>query len=199
MNSTGQKSTAVLASGVVAILGSIVTAIGILIGMMGLLLSLGRPSPMETMPGIRVITAAMMVIFFGIAIWGAFSGVGLIRFRNWARISVLVWAGITTPICLMAMAVMIFIPLPPTPNSAPIAGEFVRAMVVIFYGAPLAIAVWWLILFTRPRVVAQFKAAPVSEDAQGDPFTVLPPPAAAALDAPFHPGPYANRDRKSVV
>ena len=53
MNSVGQRSTAVLASGVVAILGSVFTVIGILIGIMGLLLSFSRPNPMETMPGIR--------------------------------------------------------------------------------------------------------------------------------------------------
>ena len=193
MNSSGQRSTAVIASGVIAILGSLFAAIGVLFSLLGIFIASRLPNTARFPDNVRVIVGGMMAVFLGIAIWGIFSGVGLIRFRNWARISVLVWAGITTPICLMAMAVMIFIPLPPTPNSAPIAGEFVRAMVVIFYGAPLAIAVWWLILFTRPRVVEQFQAAPVSEDAQGDPFTVLPPPAAAALDAPFHPGPYANR------
>jgi len=176
MNSTGQKSTAVLASGVVAILGSIVTAIGILIGMMGLLLSLGRPSPMETMPGIRVITAAMMVIFFGIAIWGAFSGVGLIRFRNWARISVLVWAGITAPVCLLAVGLMAFIPIPTSPES-PVSATMIRIAMVLFYGGPLAIALWWLILFTRPAIVAQFKAAVApAGGGSGDPFTAIPVP-----------------------
>jgi hypothetical protein len=187
MNSVGQRSTAVMASGVVAILGSVVTAIGILIGIMGLLLSFSRPNPMETMPGIRTITAAMMVVFFAIAIWGAFSGVGLIRFRNWARISVLIWAGVTAPICLLVIAMMAFIPLP-TPQDSLVTSTMIRLMIVIFYGGPLAIAVWWLILFTRPRIAAQFKVA--ASGASGDPFTAIPV-TAESLDANGVPVTYA--------
>jgi hypothetical protein len=176
MTNVGQRSTAVMAAGVVAILGSVVTAIGILIGMMGLLLSFGRPNPMEAMPGIRTMTAAMMVIFFAITIWGAFSGVGLIRFRNWARVSVLVWAGIAAPICLLVVGFMAFIPFPTSPES-PVSVTMIRVMMILFYGGPLAIAVWWLILFTRPGIVAQFRvaAAPVG-GGSGDPFTAIPVP-----------------------
>ncbi|MBV9886383.1 MAG: hypothetical protein JO119_07545 [Acidobacteria bacterium] len=193
MNNVGQRSTAVMASGVVAILGSIVTAIGILIGMMGLVISFGRPNPMETMPGLRVITAAMMVIFFAVAIWGAFSGVGLIRFRNWARISVLVWAGIAAPICLLVVGFMAFIPIPTSPDS-PISVTMIRVMMMVFYGGPLAIAVWWLILFTRPAIVAQFKSAAVgATGGSGDPFTAIPIPLQAdgSVDISVAPTAYA--------
>lgn len=177
---------AVMASGVMAILGSVVTAIGILIGMMGLLLSFGRTNAMETMPGIRAITAAMMVVFFAITIWGAFSGVGLIRFRNWARISVLVWAGITAPICLLVIACMAVIPLP-TPPDSPVTSTMIRVIMAIFYGGPMAIAVWWLILFTRPGITAQFKMA--AAGASGDPFNAIP--VSAPLDANGAPMAYA--------
>ena len=175
-NNVGQRSTAVMAAGVVAILGSVVTAIGILIGMMGLLLSLGRPNPMEAMPGIRTMTAAMMVIFFAITIWGAFSGVGLIRFRDWARVSVLVWAGIAAPICLLVVGFMAFIPFP-TSAESPVSVTMIRVMMILFYGGPFVIAVWWLVLFTRPGIVAQFKAAAApAGSGSGDPFTAIPVP-----------------------
>ncbi|MBV8513982.1 MAG: hypothetical protein JO260_01660 [Acidobacteria bacterium] len=192
MNDVGQRSTAVLAAGVVAILGSVVTAIGILIGMMGLLLTLRRPNPMETMPGLRVITGAMMAIFFAITIWGAFSGVGLIRFRNWARVSVLVWAGIAAPVCLLVVGLMALIPFPTAPQS-PISVPMIRAMMILFYGAPLAIAVWWLILFTRPAIVAQFKAAGApTGGGSGDPFTAIPVPLqAGSIDSSGAPVAYA--------
>jgi hypothetical protein len=195
----GQRSASVMASGIIAILGSLVTAIGILIGTMGLLLSLGRPSPMQTMPGVRAMTAAMMVFFFAVTIWGAFSGVGLIRLRNWARISVLVWAGITAPICLIVIAMMAVIPLP-TPADSPVTNTMVRLVVVIFYGAPLAIAVWWLILFTRPKIVAQFR--PALAGASGDPFTSLSAATAApsdGLDGNAAPAAYAVPARLLVV
>src|ERR1700743_2522567 len=102
----GLRSMAVMAAGVIAILGSVVTAIGILIAMMGLLISFGQPSPFEQMPEIRVMSIVFLVEGFAIAIWGAFSGVGLIRSKNWASISVLVWAGITAPVCAIVIVSM---------------------------------------------------------------------------------------------
>lgn len=180
MNNPGQRSAAVTASGVIAILGSLVTAIGVLIGIMGLLVSFGYPSPAPTIPGVRAITAAMMVFFLAVAIWGAFSGVGVIRFRNWARLSVLVWAGITTPICLLVIAVMAWIPFPELPEPQ-LSTTVLRFFIIAFYGAPLAIAVWWLILFTRPQIVAQFR--PASAGDSGDPFTAIPAPSQDAFGA----------------
>jgi hypothetical protein len=176
MISAEQRSVAVTASGVIAILGSLFAGIGVLFALLGLLIASTRPSPSLILPSVRFITGAIMFGFLFVALWGIFSGVGLIRFRNWARISVLVWSGIAAPFCLLAMAAMVFVPLPPTPNS-PMPGAVLRLIVIAFYGAPLAIAVWWLILFTRPRIVEQFRA--VAAGAPGDPFTVLPPPTTA--------------------
>ncbi|HEY2823309.1 MAG TPA: hypothetical protein VGJ06_19855 [Candidatus Acidoferrum sp.] len=173
MNKVGQRSAAVTASGVIAILGSLFTAIGVLIGLMGLLVSFGYSNPAATIPGVRAITGAMMVFFLAVAIWGAFSGVGVIRFRNWARISILVWAGITAPICLLVIAVMAWIPLPTMPDQQ-LTSTLLRFFIIAFYGAPLAIAVWWLILFTRPHIVAQFR--PAAAGVSGDPFTAIPVP-----------------------
>jgi hypothetical protein len=173
MNNVEQRSAAVTASGVIAILGSLLTAIGVLIGLMGLLVSFGYASPAATVPGVRAITAAMMVFFLAVALWGAFSGVGVIRFRNWARISILVWAGITAPICLLVVALMAWVPLPAMPDQQ-ISNTLLRSFIIAFYGAPLGIAVWWLILFTRPRIVAQFR--PEAAGASGDPFTAIPAP-----------------------
>jgi hypothetical protein len=183
MNDHGQRSASVMASGVIAILGSVVTAIGILIGLMGFLLSTAYPNPAAAMPGIREMTMAMLVVSFAIAIWGAFSGVGLIRLRNWARISVLVWAGVTAPICLLVIAMMSFIPLP-TPPDSPITTTVIRLVVAIFYGAPLAVAVWWLILFTRPKIAGQFRPSRAGAGGSGDPFSALPAMPADGYAAP---------------
>src|ERR1700743_263115 len=118
MNSPAQRSPAVMASGIIAILGSLVTAIGILLGMTGLFLSSRFPSPMDAMPGLRLMTAVIMGLFFLVTIWGAFSGVGLIRFRNWARISVLVWSGLTAPFTILTILFVVLMPTPPSPNPA---------------------------------------------------------------------------------
>jgi hypothetical protein len=195
MNSSVQRSASVMASGIIAILGSLVTAMGILIGVIGLFLSSRYPSPMDAMPELRIVTMAVMAFFFAVTIWGAFSGVGLIRLRNWARVSVLVWSGITAPFCVLTIVFVAILPMPPSPNQA-----FMRMLVplfaVLFYGIPLAVAVWWLILFTRPKIVAQFKPA-MAAGGLGDPFGAIPLTVAAdgssaypayAVPAPL-PGP----------
>src|ERR1700761_5803277 len=118
VNDHAQRSAAVMASGIIAILGSVITAIGVLIGVMGFLLSSAYPNRTAAIPGIRSMTITMMFFFFAVAVWGAFSGVGLIRLRNWARISVLTWAGITAPFCVLTIAFVAFMPTPPSPNPA---------------------------------------------------------------------------------
>ncbi len=185
MTNPDQRSAAVTASGVIAILGSVFTVIGILFALVGLIIAASVPNAPPMVPTVRLIATLMMLAFLAVALFGIASGVGLIRFRNWARISTLVWSGIAAPICMVAMAAMLLIPLPSTPNS-PIPNVVLRLIVSAFYGAPLAIAAWWLILFTRPRIIAQFRAvapsAPGFAGAPGDPFTALPSPANAALD-----------------
>lgn len=172
MNNPSQRSVAVTASGVIAILGSTMTAIGVLVSTVGILfMPMARPG--REVPGMRAIELLMMAIFFAIAVWGIGTGVGLLRFRNWARISVLVWSGIAAPMALLIIVVFLFVPLPTLTGSQATTGMFVRGSLILFYAAPLAIAIWWLVLFTRARVVAQFKTAPVGARAsfpiEGDP------------------------------
>ncbi len=156
MNNPNQRSAVVTASGVIAILGSTVAAIGVLLGTVGVLI---LPPPRARVPGILPIMFVMMAAFFAITVWGIFAGIGLLRFRNWARMSVLVWSGMTAPISLLIVVVFLFMPLPMPPGSPARVGAFTRLFIVLFYGAPLAIAIWWLILFTRTRIVTQFKRA----------------------------------------
>lgn len=126
----------------------------------------------------------MMAAFFAIAVWGIWSGIGLLRFRNWARISVLVWSGITTPITLLIIVVFLFMPMPVPPGSPVATATFARVFAILFYGVPLGIAIWWLILFTQAHIVAQFKSAqlmsPAAFSIEGDPAlganTTVPPP-----------------------
>jgi hypothetical protein len=56
---------------------------------------------------------------------------------------------------------------------------FLRFFLVLFYGIPLGVGIWWLILFTRKGVTAQF-AAPMAEgeglpgEASSEPLSVGP-------------------------
>jgi hypothetical protein len=86
-------------------------------------------------------------------------GIQIIRLRNWARIAILVTAGCLLFFSLVGIAV-IFAVLYFVPSPDPMISKSLLATVLAFvYGVPFAIALWWLVLFTRPSVIAQFHSA----------------------------------------
>ena len=93
-------------------------------------------------------------------------GVQVIRLRNWARISLLIISGCMSFFGAVGI-VVIFFTIFVTPYADPRVSKAVLASVLaVIYGAPIAISIWWLILFTRRSVVAQFQAReqfPVSD------------------------------------
>ncbi len=157
----------VTAAGVVAIVFSLLGAFGSLLGGFSLLLmpemqkAQGAP-PMP--PEARTMAAAMMFFMLALAVFGIFVGIGIIRHRNWARITILIWGGFMTLICMGAVAFsfVIFSAMPPAqlPNvNAADAGRFmhfVNIFLVVFYGIPAAVGIWWIVLFTRKRVADVF-------------------------------------------
>lgn len=134
---------------------------------------------------LRTMSAAVMFFMFAVAVFGIFVGIGVIRRRNWARISILIWGGFMTFVCLaiMAFSMVIFsagmgVGLPNT-----VSGDvghvmaFARIFVVVFYGVPAGVGIWWLVLFTRTRVASAFtnpEAFAQIVDASGFPQPVSP-------------------------
>jgi len=175
---------AVTAAGVIAILFGVFGALGSLVGGFSLLLlpqieTAQRSQPMP--PGFRAMSLAMMFFVLALAVFGIFVGVGVIRRRNWARITILVWAAFMTLVSLGAItfSLLIFGAIQTQmPNVNPVEAakiaQFMRIFVVIFYGIPACTGIWWLILFTRKRVAAAFTnpaeyAYGVAIDASGFP------------------------------
>jgi hypothetical protein len=73
-------------------------------------------------------------------------------------------------VCVFGLAVVWLI-LPSIPNVQPRAATFMRVFVLIMYGLPAVIGVWWLILFTRKGIVRQFQAEPIMTE---DGVTLVP-------------------------
>jgi hypothetical protein len=115
--------------------------------------------------------------------------VGLLRLKNWARISALVWSGITVFFAGFALLLSLIIPMPPPRNAPDFTIYFVRAALFLIYGLPCAIGTWWLILFTRKPVVAQFVASipePLAPASALSPYPSLPAaPARPGLPVPL--------------
>jgi hypothetical protein len=151
-----KPSASITAAGVVAIIGSVLTAFGISLGLLGVLLSSQLQAQPALTPMIRTMTTAFLFLCLAISIFGICAGIGLLRLKNWARISVLVWSGLTVVFCAMIILFFIFIPTPTPPNGVPGFSTIVHAFVILFYGLPFVIGVWWLILFNRSEIIRQF-------------------------------------------
>jgi hypothetical protein len=166
MNTVANRESlpAVTAAGVVAIISS---ALGVLLSLLvevsmvlapGMRLSAGTPT---LPPGTRAAVAVFWLFGLALAVFGFFVALGVFRRRNWARITMLIWGGIMAVLSAFSIALVfvVFDSLPSTPPNGMEAGTFMaflKAFVFIFYGIPLGIGIWWLALFTRPRVAAAF-------------------------------------------
>jgi len=92
---------------------------------------------------------AMIALCAGGGVLGLFTGVGLCGMKSWARISALTFSGLI--VGLSASILLYQLARPATPYRTP--------LFVVFWeldSLPLAVAIWWLILFTRKDIVAQF-------------------------------------------
>src|SRR5260370_29263345 len=87
------------------------------------------------------------------------SGTGLLYLCFWARIALLIWGGFSVFFGLIGIPIAFLMQFPPNPNSPALPAESMqvgRWILLVIYGIPLLIGVWWLILFNRKTVKAQF-------------------------------------------
>jgi hypothetical protein len=156
-------SGSVIAAAVVAIAGSLLAILGLSLAFVGFALVGSRANP-QTSASLKTVTEVMLAIFVGVAIFGVATGIGLIRLRNWARISALVWAGISALFSAFGVLIMLSMPIPAPPNVPAASMAAVRLGISLFYALPLLIAVWWLILFNRAATKSQFSGQDISTD-----------------------------------
>ncbi len=155
---------AVIAAGIVAILfGAFGVLAAILVEVSMLYVSRihseGMRAPMPE--AVRTMTSIMWLFFLALAIFGIFVGAYILRRRNWARITILIWAGLMAVFSAIAL-VATFLVLSFMPATMPNASEVapvmavIKWMIALFYTIPLGVGIWWLILFTRQAVVEEF-------------------------------------------
>lgn len=141
-----------------------------------------------------------LVFYFVLAAWGVATGVGVLQLRAWARISILVMSGVAIFFCICGAVGVALVPMfmrqsPGIPMPPATISIFIAVGITVLL-IPVAIAIWWLVLFTRKRVIAEFAhrgaaslavaAAPFGEI----PFATVaqfPAASAAPLSAPSSP------------
>lgn len=192
MYSQRESLPAVTAAGVVAL---IFAAFGILVcGVVMLSLFVAPHLPQDShstaLPeGMRVLAGGMYLFFLVVCVGELIVAINVFRRLNWARIAMLVWAGLMVVMCLFGLVSILLIGevFSKTASGAGSGGflVFLRLFLFAIYGIPIAIGIWWLILFTRPRVAAAFQnsdAVPVS--AAADPSGFPAPAVAFSSPAP---------------
>ncbi len=151
-------SASVVAAAAVAILASVLGVLCVLLVLGALFLRVD--SSHSAFPEMfRPFIYAIYFFFLLAAIFCLVVSINLLRLRNWARIAILVISGCglffgITGIGVILMTVIV------APTPTPPGGRVLLALMLSFvYGIPTALALWWLILFTRPSISSQFQAA----------------------------------------
>src|ERR1700739_3107151 len=138
MNPSG-RSNSVIAAAVIGILASLLAILSTIAAIVGL--SVMPPGNVAAIPPFaKSMVVAMMVLFAGLAIFGIFTSVGVLRLKNWARISMLIWGGVMAIFCGLALVFVAFGPLQEPPGPSLISLSYVRLLFSVVYGIPFLIA-----------------------------------------------------------
>jgi hypothetical protein len=120
-------------------------------------------SPPRGMQSPSAPTGAMLAfpaaLFLLCSAWAFASGVGLLRLRQWARVSVQVFSVFAGVGSVVAALIISLTPFPETPNMTPVNLTAVRHGLAGFYLLTGAAAGGWLCYFSRPSVKVQFLSA----------------------------------------
>jgi hypothetical protein len=147
------RPVGVTASAVVAILGSIFTLVFSALAVGSLFMETTQPQPPNSAPFV-VAGALIFVIFACIGFW---TSLGLFRLRPWARSAILVFAGFLAAASILTLLMTMAVPMPS--DMSPATAQSVRRGMVVIFGIPFLIAIWWLIQFNTPSTKAAFASS----------------------------------------
>jgi hypothetical protein len=177
MSAIMKRSAGVTTIAIVSLLGSaLALCMGVLTGVMAFLI------PRSTSPAPPAAALAVAGAFYFLpGVWGLLSGIGLIRLKNWARISAIVFgvllllAGAFTAVMT---AIMWKAGLPAGDQIDPVRAAsvlaIVRGMMAALALGEIGIGAWFVVFLTRPKVAAQFKGGTTATagTASGRPISI---------------------------
>lgn len=176
MDSRPRASASVIAAGVVAVIAGLLCLVMMSLGFLAILLGGTQLPPAQFPPVLRNMVLGVMVFSIALSAFGVATGIGVFLLRKWARISQLIWGGCGVFFGIFGGAFALFVPLagaPGMPEMTPGALQEFRLAMVCIYGLPAIIGAWWLFLFNRKKVKAQFTGE-VVEPATQKPRPPLP-------------------------
>ena len=168
------RSTGITVSAVVVIIGSIFTLLCGTVILLGSIFTFNSSRSADAPVNLGYILVIEAVVTFAFGGWGLASGIGLLKTKQWARISTLVCAAILVFISLPLAVIMAIIPLPNTPGANDPNPPFnitlvVRVGMSLVYAMFAALGGYWLYFFNTQKVKAQFRGQqPFTESAQSE-------------------------------
>ncbi len=168
-----QRSGGVTAAAVMVFIGSGLT---LFYGAFTAFLPLIAPSNVLQTPFLRYIILGVALFELAFAIWGIFAGIGLLRLRQWGRISVIIFSVLLLICTLPALLIIPFIPMgqgqgvPPNAEIPANAVLMIKIGIEVFYGIIAGIGVWWLYFFNTRKVKEQFRGVSSAVSTPADPF-----------------------------
>ena len=167
MTGASKASTSIIVAAVVAILGGLFLLLGCSVVFLGMLLVKLPGATSAVPPFLRNAMLATQGFMMCLSLFGIATGIALLYLRNWARISILIWGGMLVFFGIIGIPIVLLMPFSLAPNAPdlPVESiEAVRSILLIVYGMPLLIGIWWLVLFKRKTVKAQFGGTTISAD-----------------------------------
>jgi len=158
-----KRSTGVTTVAVLSLIGSIFTLLmGIVFALAMFYAPVPRSNEFHGSPMFfKGVTVTALFIYLLLALWGTLTGIGLLRLKNWARISTVVFSVLLIIMSGFGVLVSLFLTIPPVPNKPadPSAITAIRVFMGAFWLVLLGIGTWWLVFFNRVRVREQFVPA----------------------------------------
>lgn len=98
------------------------------------------------------------------AVLGIATGIGILKLRPWARISIVVISAVAIFFCFVMAAALALVTLGGSLRGTSGSSSLLLLVDVGLFAIPASVAVWWFVLFTRRRVSAEFSAPQLSGD-----------------------------------
>jgi len=155
-----KRSAGVTVIAVLSLIGSVLT---LLMGVVLALVMVFASAPSSNdFPGspmfFKAIMALVLLIYLVLALWGILTSIGLLRLKNWARISTIVFSVLLILMGGFGVLLSLSFPIPSVPAKPadPSAVMGARIFAGAIQVALVSIGVWWLVFFNRARVREQF-------------------------------------------
>ncbi len=152
-----RRSGGVTAAAVVLIVVSALVAFGAFFATLGFVMLQATGPKMPASASARMLAGALAVL--AIAIWGIVTGVGLLRLRRWAWFCILIISALLIADAIPGLVdarklIRATTGVPTVGAGGLIAFEYIGLALITL--VPLALGIWWLLLFSRRSVRAQF-------------------------------------------